>query len=205
MNVFTTNNNNNNFKGVIILLVLFIGHSGCGKNSIINELLNIDNIYKYVISTTSREIRFYDGESEGNPYNFLSSDSFLNKIELNGFLEYEEIHGNYYGLDLKSVEKCLNDNNHIYLKDIGVVGASKLKSLYGNKIHSIFIDVENLNLLKERLYLRGSHESEIITRLNRIDFERSFISEFDIVFTNIDLFKTSISIDNYLKKINTFS
>lgn len=171
------------------MIVLFVGHSGCGKNTLIKELIkNFTNTYDYIVSTTSREIREYDGEVEGNPYRFIKKETFKEKIDNKEFLEFEEIHGNYYGLDIDTIEGILASNEHkIYLKDIGVLGAVKLKELYGDKILTVFIDVENLDLIKERLVMRGTSEEEIQLRMKRVSFEREFITSMDKYVVNNDL------------------
>ena len=85
------------------LLIVISGPSGCGKNSIINELLKISNNIWVSISCTSREPR--GEEKNGINYYFLSKEEFESDIKNDEFLEYAEYSGNYYGTPKKYFKK----------------------------------------------------------------------------------------------------
>ncbi len=61
--------------------------------------------YYFSISTTTREPRA--GEENGRDYFFVSKESFEEDIKAGNFLEYAEVHGNYYGTSLKPVREAL--------------------------------------------------------------------------------------------------
>ena len=84
------------------MIILLSGSSSCGKNTVIKELIKKHDNIKYIHTFTSREKRA--GESEGNPYFFISKEEFQNKIKTNDFYEHELIHNNFYGVE-KSIAK----------------------------------------------------------------------------------------------------
>lgn len=177
-------------------LVLFVGPTGSGKSSIIGELLRQVDCF-YINSLTTRDKR--EGESEGNPYYFTNKENFLDKINNNEFIEYESIHGNYYGLS-KSIINGIINKNTIYLKDIGVEGACKLKDMYFNDVKFIFIDIDSKEEIKDRLFKRGQSFNEIEKRLERIEYERTFIDKADFYILNKDLQETVEKVKEFIIK-----
>lgn len=90
------------FKILIISSV-----SGGGKNTVIKEILRMypDDFY-LAITATTRTIRM--GEIPNQDYYFFSKEKFIKMIQENKFLEYAEVHGNYYGVPISELE---NQNN----------------------------------------------------------------------------------------------
>ena len=77
------------------LLVVVSGPSGCGKGTVLGQLLKNDPNVFYSVSATTRSPR--EGEVDGVNYYFLSKQEFERKIAENGMLEYANYVGNYYG------------------------------------------------------------------------------------------------------------
>ena len=174
------------------MLLLVSGSSGCGKNTIIKELLKKDKTLTYITSYTSREKR--SGETEGNPYHFISKEEFQNKIKNGDFFEHELIHGNFYGIDKPSTIKMLSQNKNL-IKDIGVIGTFNLKdNLKEEFVETIYLNVPK-SVLKKRLKLRGDKPKDIKKRMKRYDFEKSYLSNYGFIINNNNL-------DNSLKIIN---
>ena len=107
-------------------------------------------------------------------------------IREKAFLEYEEVHGEYYGT-LKAVVDDLIEEGKVVLFDIDVNGAQAIKKYYPEAI-LFFIKPPDLNTLKERLRLRKREsEAEIKKRLKRIDFEYKMADSFDHIIINDSL------------------
>ena len=85
-------------------LILISSPSGGGKTTIIQKILKTDpNKFIYSVSATTRESR--TGEIHGRDYFFLTKEQFFERAEKNQFLEWEEVHGYYYGTDLNFIQK----------------------------------------------------------------------------------------------------
>lgn len=165
-------------------IFILSGPSGAGKNTIINALREKNVPFRYIPSYTTRNMR--PGESEGNPYHFVSEEEFK-AIENRGeFLEVEPIHGNWYGTHKMRYLEAI-ERGEIVLKDIDVNGALNFKRVFPNHAVLIYVRPTTLDVLKDRLFVRGDGEEDISTRMSRIDWEESKSPLFDHVVYNDDL------------------
>ena len=144
------------------MLIILSGSSGVGKNTIINKLLEDNENLELMTTVTTRDMR--PGESQGNPYYFVTREEFEKKIEDGEMLEYALVHGNYYGTSRKILEDKVK-NGKILIKDIDVEGTLNLMKLLGDEVISIYLKPVSIEQLRERLLGRG--ETEIEKRLNR--------------------------------------
>ena len=87
------------------LLVVISGPAGAGKGTVVKELVKNDNI-KVSVSATTRSPR--PGEENGVHYHFLTREQFQDMIKEDGFLEYAEYCGNFYGSPKKQAEEWMN-------------------------------------------------------------------------------------------------
>lgn len=171
------------------LLILISSPSGGGKTSIIQKILERDTEkFIYSISATTRKRR--PGEVHGKDYFFLSVSQFLKKIEKNQFLEWEQVHGHYYGTDLNFIEQCIKNEKYVLL-DIDVNGALEVTKNYQGKAVTIFIAPPSIDVLVKRLKARKTDsEQEINRRLQRIPLEMEKSKEFDYIVVNNNLNET---------------
>ena len=177
------------------MLILISGCSGAGKNTVISHLLKKSPTLKYLKSCTSRSKENRDDETDS--YIFLTREEFENKIKNNELFEYEEIHGNYYGILKSSIDDVFSGTN--YIKDIGVLGQKNMTERLGNKVKivSIFLDVPKQELIK-RLKLRG--EKNIDKRMERFEFESAHRPNYNLIIQNDNLDKTVEIIEGILNK-----
>lgn len=139
-------------------LKLFIlsGPSGAGEDSIIEGLKKYLPIER-VVTTTTRSPR--KGESQGNPYYFVSQKTFEEKKNAGEMVEYaQEYNNNYYGVTKKEMDRVLQ-SGRIGIWKIEWKGVITAKKLYPN-IRTIFIMTENLDILEQRIRKRDPHISE---------------------------------------------
>ena len=177
------------------MLILISGCSGSGKNTVINHLLKRNKNLKYLKSCTSR---IKENRDEANsPYIHLMKNEFETKIKNNELFEYEEIHGNYYGILNKSINDVISGEN--YIKDIGVIGQKNITNKLKNKVKiiSIFLDVPKNELIK-RLKIRG--EKDIDKRMERFEFESAHRPNYNLIIQNNNLEKTVQIIENIFNK-----
>jgi guanylate kinase len=177
---------NNINKGAVLVVS---GPSGCGKSSLLQEVYkHIDNYY-FSISTTTRLSRI--GEKNGVDYNFVSKEEFEQDISDGQFLEYANVHNNYYGTSLKPIISSLKDGK-LVIFDIDIQGHEIIKQKLNSITTSVFITTPNLTQLKQRLNSRGTDSNKTIQKrvLNAIT-EINDIDKYDYFIINDDLNEAS--------------
>jgi len=178
-------------------LVVLSAPSGAGKTTICHILAQRNPDFKISVSATTRPPR--PNEKDGVDYYFLNENEFLKRVEQNDFLEYEKVHGYYYGT-LKSKVKELLNNNFTVLFDIDVNGALSIKRHFPDAI-LIFIRPPSLEELRRRLKKRAAeNEAEIEKRLKRLpeEYAKSVFFDYDII--NNDLEETVQKITNIIRE-----
>ena len=98
-------------KGLVIVLS---APSGCGKGTIMKQILDADRNIKLSISATTRAPR--TGEVDGEDYFFLSRAEFEEMIQKGDMLEHAEYAGNFYGTPKGPVEIWSNEGSDVVLK-----------------------------------------------------------------------------------------
>lgn len=167
-------------KGVLMIVS---GPSGCGKGTILAEILKNDNFY-YSISATTRQPR--PGEADGINYHFLSKEKFEELIKNDGVLEYASYCDNYYGTPRKPVEDMLNAGKNVIL-EIEVQGALNVMKKCPDAV-SVFILPPSMKELRRRLNKRGTESEEVIEkRLAQAEREIKAASEYDYIMINGEL------------------
>lgn len=177
-------------------LFIVSGPSGCGKGTVLAEILKQDNVY-YSVSATTRAPR--PGEINGVNYHFLSKDEFEKLIENGGMLEYANYCGNYYGTPKKPVEDMLAEGKNVIL-EIEVQGALKVMEKCPEAV-SVFILPPSLKELRRRLHKRGTETEEVIEkRIGEAAGEIRKAVNYDYVMINGEL---EIAVSNLLSIINS--
>ena len=87
------------------ILYIVSAPSGAGKTTLVRGLLERDRGVRLSISYTTRAPR--EGEQEGVAYHFVDIPRFLAMREANEFLEWAEVHGNYYATSKPWIEAQL--------------------------------------------------------------------------------------------------
>ena len=167
-------------------VVIFSAPSGSGKTTIYNRVKDLVDNLGFSVSATSRPPR--GNEENGKSYWFITVEQFMEKIQNDEFVEYEEVYpGKFYGtLKSEVEEKLMNGINLAF--DVDVHGALKIKKLYGENALAIFIQPPSIDERRRRLELRGTDTKEVIEeRIKRATYELSRSSEFDTIVVNDDL------------------
>jgi len=158
--------------------------SGVGKSTLIRDILADCPKLKFSVSCTTRSPR--PGEIAGKDYIFLSKEEFLSGINSGRFLEWAEVHGEYYGTDLNPIEKWLKAGSDVLL-DIDVQGARLVRAAYPIA-QTIFILPPSLNVLQERLRNRATEsEKQLAIRIAAAQRELLEAPWYDYVVINNDL------------------
>ena len=150
-------------------LVVLSSPSGGGKSTIIKELLRRRPDFVYSISCTTRKKRDY--EVDDVHYHFISIEEFSNRITEGRFLEWEEVHSDFYGTDRLEVEALIRSGKSVLL-DLDVNGGEHVQEQFPDSI-LIFLYPPSLDELRRRLRLRGSDDEESIERrISRYQMEK---------------------------------
>ncbi len=178
-------------------IVLLSGPSGAGKSSLVAEIeKEIKDIF-FSVSVTTRQKR--EGEKEGVDYHFVTKEQFEQDIKDGMFLEWAEVHGNYYGTSLKHTIDALKEGK-IVIFDIDVQGFLQAKEKIGELITSVFITTPTLGDLKNRLIKRGTDSLDAIEkRVQNAKKELLLAKEYDYFIVNDDFQKAK---DNLLQIVN---
>lgn len=168
--------------------IIFSAPSGSGKSTIVQWLMTEHPELKlaFSISATSRPPR--GTEQHGVEYFFLSPEEFRSRIARNEFLEYEEVYQDrFYGTLKEQVENQLMSGQNVVF-DVDVKGGCNIKSYYGQRALSIFIQPPSVEELRRRLLNRGTDSMEQIEqRVDKAEYEMSFAPQFDSIVTNDNL------------------
>ncbi|MEX0934997.1 MAG: guanylate kinase [Candidatus Paceibacterota bacterium] len=167
-------------SGIFILLV---GPSGSGKDTLLKYALSQFPDLVYPPSYTTRKIR--TGESQGNPYNFISREEFEQMAGNDEFLEWAEYAGNLYGTAKKGIYDPIK-NGDVVIKQVEVQGARQLLGVMPKEnLYTIFISAGPWKELEERIRGRGSITEEAIQkRKARFEDEMTFMEKADAVVEN---------------------
>ena len=164
------------------LLVIISGPSGVGKGTIRKALFEIpDNNFCYSVSMTTRKPR--EGEVDGQDYFFVSKEEFEKRIKENGFLEYADFVGEYYGTPIDYIEQQMDAGKEVIV-EIEVQGALQIHEQIPEAVF-IFIVPPSKQALIDRLKNRGTDTPEIIKkRIEKAEREYSLAYKYDYIVVN---------------------
>lgn len=169
-------------------LIVFSAPSGCGKGTMLAEILK-DRNYAVSVSATTRDPR--EGEEDGVNYYFLSKGDFLQKVADSEFIEYAEYCDNYYGTLISEVEGKLSEGVNVIL-EIEVQGAMKLREKRPDALF-VFVVPPSIAELRRRLKKRGTETDEVIEkRVSQAAGEIACAKNYDYIIVN-DALEDAIS------------
>ncbi len=155
--------------------------SGAGKTTLVHELLRRNNNLRLSVSYTTRAPR--EGEEDGREYHFIETGRFLEIRDADGFVEWAEVHGNYYGTSRAWLTEQL-DAGRDTLLEIDWQGAHQVREAFPGSV-SVFVLPPSLEELENRLRSRKTDSEETIARrLQAALGEMRHVEEFAYVIIN---------------------
>lgn len=167
-------------------LFIFSGPSGSGKGTVLKRVFErLGDLY-YSVSYTTRAPR--PGDVDGKQYFFVDRAAFDSMTARGRFLEWAEVHGNFYGTDRDKVDESLSAGRDVIL-EIDVQGACQIKEKMPEAV-TIFLAPPTLEELERRLRGRGTDtEDQIRLRVKNAEKELECAGRYDHVVVNDDLEK----------------
>lgn len=168
-------------------LIVVVAPSGTGKSTLIKRLKRDFPTLEESVSTTTRAKR--SGERHGEAYFFVDREDFISMRNRGEFLEWAEVHGNFYGTSKRFVEGRLQAGKDL-LFDLDIQGVDNMKEAFGARARAIFIAPPSIDELETRLRGRGTEAEEVIRlRIDNAKKELMREHDYDYRIVNDDLDK----------------
>ena len=165
-------------------LFIVTAPSGAGKTTLVSGLLDRDPMVRLSVSYTTRAPR--EGEVDGRHYHFVDVSTFRALRDKGEFLEWAEVHNNYYGTSKAWLEEQTRSGKDILL-EIDWQGAQQVRKVFPEAV-GVFILPPSLEELERRLRGRGTDSEDVIARrVLGARGEMRHVAEFDYVIINEDL------------------
>ncbi|MCH8519879.1 MAG: hypothetical protein LAT82_03945 [Nanoarchaeota archaeon] len=190
-------------------LILVIGPSGVGKNTLIELFMKKYLNFTFLVTGTARKRRKY--EINGVHRHFYSTEEFEKGIENNEFIEYAIVHQTYYGVPKKSILVPISKGLSV-IGEVDYQGAytfeKKIKEL-PCKLITVFVEFENEELFVQRILSREKLDEESINirkksmekeMLHKNNFDINIISYENDIEKTFNEFETKI-----LEKMNNYN
>lgn len=166
------------------LLLILSSPSGAGKTTLKNKLLESHPDLRFSVSHTTRKPR--KNEEDGREYHFVDREAFQRMIREGSFVEWAEVHGNFYGTSLHEIELAKNAHKGVVF-DIDHQGARQIRAKLPEAI-SVFILPPSMQELERRLRARASDADDVVERRLRAAMgEIAHYGFFDYLIVNHDI------------------
>ena len=168
-------------------MVIVVAPSGAGKTTFLERLLKEVKGIEDTVTYTTRAPR--TGESEGNPYHFVTREKFETLLKENFFVEWARVHDQYYGTPESQIREIWARGNGVIM-DVDIQGAATFKAKFP-QAKSVFIHPPSLDALRQRLAGRsGGAPKDLELRMLNAQKEMARAHECDYQLIN-DVFETS--------------
>lgn len=164
------------------LLLVLSAPSGAGKTTLARRLLQAQPDATFSVSYTTRAPR--GAEVDRVDYHFVDTLTFQEKISRNEFVEWAEVHGNFYGSAQSVVDEARRTRG-VAVFDIDVQGGAAIKRKHDDAV-LVFVLPPSLGELERRLRERGTDSEEVIRKrllAARAEMERG-VASYDYLIVN---------------------
>lgn len=170
-----------------VRMIIIAAPSGAGKSSFVSRITREFPVLCDTVTYTTREVRA--GESEGDPYHFVSTDRFHELLKQEFFVEYANVHGNMYGTPMHQLTDAWKVGR-VIIMDVDVQGAETFKAKFPDA-QTIFIIPPSIDELRRRVVKRdGKTPKDLEVRMANAQKEMMRADEFDFRVVNDDFEKS---------------
>ena len=165
------------------LMLILSSPSGAGKTTLTHMIQERFPELRFSVSHTTRAPRA--NETDGVHYRFTDHETFRAKVQSGSFLEWAEVHGNYYGTSMSEILGAEEDSDCSgIIFDIDYQGARQIRARIPDVV-PIFILPPSMVELERRLRGRGSEpEAAIARRFSGAKREIANYALFDYLVVN---------------------
>jgi guanylate kinase len=173
-------------------IIVIVAPSGTGKSTLLEKLKKNIPSLQWSVSHTTRPRR--DGEVHGKDYFFIQREDFIRSRDENAYVEWAEVHSNFYGTSKEFIDNGLETGIHL-LFDLDVQGCDTFKEIYGDEAKVIFIEPPSVYELEKRLMARATDSTSVIQErlsnakkelIRKNDFDYNIINDdFDTAYENL--------------------
>ncbi len=167
------------------VLLILAGPAGVGKSTLCDRLVTEVPGFERVITATTRPPR--PNEVQGRDYHFLSEPEFDARLAANDFLEWAWVHRKYrYGTLKSAVLDRLPHSSLVMNIDVqgvrSIRAAAQAIPLLKERLVTIFVAPDSLDVLRERLQGRGAvTPEELERRMHSAELELAERNSYDYV------------------------
>jgi guanylate kinase len=143
-------------------LLVLSSPSGAGKTTLTRKIQATFPDLVFSVSHTTRPPR--PNEVDGKDYHFVDRAAFAKKVDAGEFLEWAEVHNNFYGTGVSEIERAKKSpacSGMIF--DIDYQGARQIRAKQPDVV-SVFILPPSMDELLRRLRGRASETEEVVQR-----------------------------------------
>jgi guanylate kinase len=186
-----------------IQVVMLVGPSSSGRNTIINQLVK-SGAYYYIVSDTTRQPRINNGirEENGREYWFRSETDILADLRDGKFLEAAIIHNQQVsGISIRELEKAV-DRHKIAIDEIEIVGADNIHALIPTA-QFLFVLPPSFDEWMARMNARGElPEDETKRRLESavIEIKTALERDYYVFVLNDTFMQTAKQVDTIIQE-----
>jgi guanylate kinase len=167
------------------VLLILAGPAGVGKSTLCDRLVAEVPGFERAITATTRPPR--PNEVHGRDYHFLSEPEFDARLAANDFLEWAWVHRKYrYGTLKSAVLDRLPHSSLVMNIDVqgvrSIRAAAQAIPLLKERLVTIFVAPDSLDVLRERLQGRGAvTPEELERRMHSAELELAERNSYDYV------------------------
>jgi guanylate kinase len=167
------------------VLLILAGPAGVGKSTLCDRLVTEVPGFERVITATTRPPR--PNEVHARDYHFLSEPEFDARLAANDFLEWAWVHRKYrYGTLKSAVLDRLPHSSLVMNIDVqgvrSIRAAAQAIPLLKERLVTIFVAPDSLDVLRERLQGRGAvTPEELERRMHSAELELAERNSYDYV------------------------
>ncbi|HVS58799.1 MAG TPA: hypothetical protein VHD60_03625 [Candidatus Saccharimonadales bacterium] len=184
-------------------ILLLVGVSGAGKDSLKHKLLDTGR-YHHIVSHTTRAPRMNGEvlEQDGREYHFISLAEASIMLDQYAFVEAKMYSGNIYGTSVAEIQEA-HDTNKIAVTDVEVQGVAEYKGLAPD-VKAIFVLPPSYDVWQDRLLSRYGDtidDTDYAKRMAtaRVELEKALTSNYFFYLINDQLDEAVGAVEAFMR------